>query len=523
MGFKNLEEFNHNVEVQKTVLGSMPVNNQKNLSVYKEKVAEIKEEYSAYKDQLFEEIKKRSSKYLKMEPNAKIKDLEKELLGFKDLRLFNPINTPYEKLGMDNIIYSLTHYYKIDLEEVNGHIKKLFEIFKMVGIELSEADFLYSPYAKIYMHELLADDDFERMKDVFEDVHWKCPDVILHIAMTFRILYYRHMKEFEAYLDNKRKEILDANLTYDDYVLKRDNISKELYFLKNYDTAAVINKFMNGELMLNDYSIVNVDKCLTRFLGDEKPENIKDMIGDFQNISYNLEEYENYLRFQYILEDAKKKYAERSGHLGNSEKVRKEIVALENELSGLREAIDTGSKKGFLFFKKKVDVDSSYVTLNEKMKELEAKCEEYDKEIIYEKMNESIIDTSSVYDVFNFALSFKSYLRNCIKESDENVSIDVVKRQVGDFEDFLNNPNINVIKNISFLGNDNIAYVIADHYKMVNINISTDNLDIDAIESYLKDLDIIIHNYYLDINGLDINFIINLFECKKIIDEEKAK
>jgi hypothetical protein len=58
---------------------------------------------------------------------------------------------------------------------------------------------------------------------------------------------------------------------------------------------------------------------------------------------------------------------------------------------------------------------------------------------------------------------------------------------------------------------------------MVNINISTDNLDIDAIESYLKDLDIIIHNYYLDINGLDINFIINLFECKKIIDEEKAK
>ena len=41
MSFKKIEEFEHEVDVQKTVLGSMPVNNQKNLSVYKEKVAEI--------------------------------------------------------------------------------------------------------------------------------------------------------------------------------------------------------------------------------------------------------------------------------------------------------------------------------------------------------------------------------------------------------------------------------------------------------------------------------------------------
>ena len=58
MSFKNIEEFEHEVDVQKTVLGSMPVNNQKNLSVYKEKVAEIKEEYSAYKEKLFNEIEK---------------------------------------------------------------------------------------------------------------------------------------------------------------------------------------------------------------------------------------------------------------------------------------------------------------------------------------------------------------------------------------------------------------------------------------------------------------------------------
>ncbi len=522
MAFKNMKDFEHDVEVHKTVLGSMPKNNQKNLQAYKEKVTEIKEEYSVYKDQLFDEIKKRSSKYLNMEPDAKIEEFKKDLLGFKDLRLFNPINTPYEKIGLDNIVYSLTHYYKIDLEEVNKLIKEVFTIFNTVGIGLTENDFAYSNHTKAYIHELLADDELERMKDIFEDLHWKCPDLILHIAMTFRILYYKHIKDFELYLNNKRKEILDANLSYDDYVLKRDNISRELYFLENYDMAAVINKFMTGELMLNDYSIVNVDKCLTRFVGDNKPENIKDMITDFQNIKYNLGEYKNYLRFNYILEDAKKKYAERSSHLGNAAKIVKEILGLEGELASLSESINTGSTKGFLFFKKKVDVDSIYVQLNEKMKELDAKCEEYDNEIIYDKMNEHLTDTSSIYDVFNFVLSFKSYLRNCIKNSDDNVSLDTVKRNVADFETFLNDPNINVIKNIAFLGNDDVAVVIADHYKMLNINVDSDSLDPDTIDAYMKDLDIIIHNYYLDASGLDINFIINLFECKKIIDEEKA-
>ena len=67
MGIKRMEDFTHDVQVHKDVLASMPINNQKNLKLYKAKVTELKEEYTAYKDQLYEEIKKRSSKYLNME------------------------------------------------------------------------------------------------------------------------------------------------------------------------------------------------------------------------------------------------------------------------------------------------------------------------------------------------------------------------------------------------------------------------------------------------------------------------
>ena len=56
MGIKKLDDFNHDVDVAKDVLTSMPINNAKNLALYKTKVSELEEEYSGYRDQLLKEI-----------------------------------------------------------------------------------------------------------------------------------------------------------------------------------------------------------------------------------------------------------------------------------------------------------------------------------------------------------------------------------------------------------------------------------------------------------------------------------
>ena len=83
MKIKKMEDFEHDVEVTKEVLSSMPINNQKNLKAYKDKVSGIKEEYIDLKEELYQEIKKRSNKYLNISPNEKIAVLEKELEGLK--------------------------------------------------------------------------------------------------------------------------------------------------------------------------------------------------------------------------------------------------------------------------------------------------------------------------------------------------------------------------------------------------------------------------------------------------------
>lgn len=519
MGIKRLDDFNHDVEVCKEVLSSMPINNAKNLALYKAKVEELKNEYGVYRDELYKEVKKRSSAYLNFKQSDRTELVKKELLDYKDLGLFNPINTPFEKMGFDTLLYSLTHYYKNDLSSVNSDIKEALGKFELAGIVLTENDFIYSNYARKYIKELLRDDNIERMKDVFEDLHWKCPDVISHIETSFRILFNKNIKLFEKYIEDKKKDIIVDNLTYEDYVLKRNNLSKELYELEHYEGNVLVDKFMEGELLLNDYSIVNVSRCYAKFLGDNcNVAKGKEKAIDFKNLLYNLEEYNNYLKYSYVLDDVKKKYADLAAHQGETSKLNKEINAIVDELTKLTSEINQGSTKGFLFFKKKIDIEKHYLAINEKVKELDAKYEEYDNALIYEKMSEYITDTSSIYDVFNFVFSFKGYLRACIKSKEEDVDINKVKRIVRDFEAFLTDPNLNILKNITFSVDSDLDVIIMDHYKLLEINLKRDELNFEGIASLTDALRVIVNNYYLENAGLSIELILNLFESKKLIE-----
>ena len=522
MGVKKLEDFNHDIEVAKEVLSSMPINNAKNLALYKNKVGELKQEFEGYRNQLFSEMKRRSEKYLNYKPSSRLELVRKELLDYKDIGLFNPMNSPFEKMGFDTLLYSLTHYYKNDLASVNSDIREALSKFETVGITLTEDDFVYSNYARKYIKEFLKNDDLERMKDIFEDLHWKCPDVISHIEASFRILFNKNIKVFEKYIDDKKKEIIQDNLTFDDYLLKKNNLTKELFELENFDIDVVINNFMNGDLLLNDYSIVNVSKCYSKFLGDNcDVSKGKEKIDDFKNLFFNLKEFKNYLKYSYVLDDVKAKYKEKDAHVGEAAKIIKEIDEIISELVRLTSEINEGSTKGFLFFKKKVDIDKHYLLVNEKIKELSEKYEEYDKALIYEKMNSYITDTSSIYDVFRFVLGFKGYLRSCIKGHEEDVDINKVKETVKDFEAFLSDPNVMILRNVIFSVDSDVAEIIMDHYKLLEINLNRDNLTIDGIDEMLNYLKIIIISSCLDKNDISIDFILDLFESKKLIEMYK--
>ncbi len=521
MAIKKLDDFKHDIEVERELLTSMPVNNAKNLVLYKNKVAELKEEYSAIQEQLYNEVKRRCQKYLTYTPAERTTYVKKELANYKEISLFSNMNTPFEKVGFDTLLYSLTHYYKNDLMAVNEDIKKALDKFRMAGVTLTENDFCYSNYAKRYIRELLSNDEYDKMKDIFEDIHWRCPDVISHIETTFRILFEKNIKKFEAYIEMRKHEILVDNLSYEDYMIRRGNLIKELDMLENYNEDVIINKFLDGTLVQNDYTTVSINKCYAKFLGDCDVEVAKSKSEDFINLKYSLNEYKNFLKYEFVLKDAREKYPERASHVGESAKIAKEITAIVDELARLSKEIEENKGKGFFIFRKKVDIEQNYLMINEKMRELAAKYKEYDKAVVFEKMNECITDTSTIYDIFYFAYSFKTYLRDCIKEHDENADIDGIKEMVKNFETFLLDPNLAMIKHLAFNVETDLSLVLLDHYNLLQIKLSGDDLTEDGIEELQKMLNIIINNYYIGKFGLTIDYIINLFEAKKIVDVKK--
>lgn len=521
MKIKKMEDFEHDVEVAKEVLSSMPINNQKNLKAYKEKVSSLKEEYIDIKEGLYQEIKKRSSKYLNIGKNEKIEVLEKELEGLKDLSLFNPLNTPFEKLEINNKLYRLNHFFKNDLDTVNGDIKYIIQLFNDVGVTLTANDFIYSYYAREYVKELLIDDSLDRMKYIFEELHWKCPDVIMHVSMNIRLLYNKYKNKFSEYIEKRKKEAFVDSLSYKDMIIKRDNILKELYELRHYDKSSIINGFMNSELILSDYTVVNVDKCYAKYFSESiSNAEKKNVIGDLKNLLANAQEYNNYLKYTFILDDAKKKYADRANHVGEVTTINKEIDTLSSELAKINSEINNGSSKGFWIFKKKVDVEKLFVDLNTKMRELHDKFDQYDNASVYEEMSKDLTDTSSIYDVFQFAISFKTYLRNCIKASKEESTIDVVKQLVKEFDEFISSNNVNVIKNSKFNYDTDLAEVITDHYQLLNIRITKESLDEGNLEALIKDLKIMVNSYYLEDMGLNIDLVNDLFESQKIVGRD---
>ncbi len=186
------EQYVNNINTHKEVLNALPKNNEKNIKAYKNKVSELLILYKQDLTSIIEEIDKRSKHYLSLGKDEKIDSINTELTSLLTmLSITNKYNSSYEKSGLDKILYQLGHYYTINLDLVNNNILKAIDIFKNVELNITAKDFNYSYYTKKYIKKLLSLDNQkdtynEELKQTFEDIYWKCPDIINHITINFK-------------------------------------------------------------------------------------------------------------------------------------------------------------------------------------------------------------------------------------------------------------------------------------------------------------------------------------------------
>ena len=529
-----LEKLNSQIEIDKEILSVLPKNNKKNVKAYQDKAEEIKQEYVSFLNDITAEIKRRAVKINSISPNSKIDELVTELKGLEKIKLLDSNKTSFEKMELDEMLYVLKRFYKNNLEQVNENILNCIEKFKIAGINLEDKDFNYSIYTKEYMDVFLeetkrGETNSGRVKETFEQIYWKCPDIILHIELNFRSLYLKYEKQITNYFENEEKRLIkDLDLNKKKAIEKYVSMKLKLKELTNKDTALILEKFKNGNDNIKDYELQAVQKNYKKLTGllpnDIEKDTLEEYNQNIEKLADSLMEYKNYLKFKFIYDEVVSIYNDKQKYKKLYNDKLKRIQKLEGKLFKGNKKIEKYSRhRGLLakiFGKSQNKLEKINIDANEQVKELKTVYRELEENKVKNIILEKLSDSSTIYDALILAASFYSFLVETIIKQYSDMSQEEISSLINDFREFMQFPNMTIINNIKIMDNKDIVLVIKDKYNLCNINIEKGDFSEDNIQSTITAAENISnYNYILNsrVSVDDIKFII---EANKILDKK---
>lgn len=486
----NLETLEKNINIIKENLKTLPQNTKADKMKYRSYVNEILDKYNSDKVHLAEEIQKRCSLLAGISANPDVKNLKEQIENFDVSCLLDDYKSSYEKLKLDIPLYDIEHFYKSDLEKVNEDIKYCVEIFKKASVK---CDFNYSIYVKEYMDTLMNNDS--TILDVFKKLYSECPDLITHLEVNIKSIYYKNIKVLDKYYEISRPKV---NLN--DY----HNLIKSSERLLNEDSYNIFDMFINDKLHVKDF----VDnKNLYEKYNFQSLECM-------YNLYHDLEEYQNYLKYRYIIDDIIEKYKDKDKSKGLYDAKLKEIMKVEKTLTKTNNLIVKLRKKKTLNEKLAKKLNLSVLQVNALILQLKGLYDELLDLRIGDKILKYLDDGSSLFDVLLLGSSFYDYMVDLMKKSNESVSVDIVKKEMLEVKKFLCGPYLNIVKNTNLNSEKDIAVVISDKYRLLNIPIEIEAIaDVDSINKIMNDLFIIIISESLkkvNYNISDVDFYIKV-------------
>ena len=496
------------IEQYKELLQVLPRTNIKNSREYKKKALVMKQEMQEQKELVLKEIKKRYLSII-IDENHEIETLKEHLnKSERNLLFLNPYNDSYEKTYLNEVLYDLKKFYKNDLSKVNNDIKVAIDKFNVVSVNLTEKDFRYGKEVETYMNVFfqLEDKNSDSIKEVFDKLYWKCPNLFEYINLCLRHLYSKNKKKFEKYCSDQVKEV-DLKNEEDHYKF----INADYLQQSSSDIKILQDKFLEGKLDIKEYEDSKVDKLKTSLLVKEDEND--DQMGNILKLSYSLYEYKNYLEFKEIIEKAKKIYEDK-----NNKSLTKSLVKSINKCE---KKITKANKKIRIrrfFFKERAKTDKFYAIINKNLLELKDFYRDYDdakfKEVIATKLN----DNSTLLDTLKIVCSYKIDFAKLLKEENEEITNQEITEKYKKLKEFVLYPNNNIISNTKIIDNRDIVMIVLDKYKMMNINLTKEQLEDNNIDSMISQVDKILINHYIKSSGQSYEKLSDACDLKKVLD-----
>lgn len=514
-----IEKIIENIEIRKEILATMPQNNEKNIMKKKEYIKNIKEEYNEYKIEILDIFLKRYNNYTNIKENSEIYNLNKRLKTIEDvIHILNDKQTSYEKMKIDKNIYKLEKFYKQNLDDINHQIVEILKKFENVGIRLEIKDFKYNTYVTEYMKSFFEeyenrDINSKAIRQKFEEIYWKCPDIIILIELNLRNIYFEKKNSIDKYYEKEKNEILkkwrktplEINKIYLD--LKQKKIEKELVDKKN-----IVNKFLNGTLEIKEFTEEKFRSNALRIL----PNNIVERVNEENQLSENvgkflnsLYEYKNYLEFKFLIEDIREHYKEKESNKKVFEEIRKEILVKEKKLA------KNNKNKFFSLLKVKKDTNNIQ---SQEIKEIEKLYKKLDLYNFYDKLASEITDNSTIQDVLEIAVNYYEYMISCIIKNIDGITQEEMDDKIYKLNCFLTNPYNNIINNLGFLETKDVALIIKDRYRLMDFTIEKENLEIENLEELIEITENIQTRININLAGIRIDELEEILKLKIILN-----
>ena len=485
--------------------------------------------YTSLQEKVLTELSIRYGNLLPQDSSNDYTTLKEDIATFQTIVKYNnKYNDVYEKLDFDKIVGNISDSDVSNLERVSSLIDRIFDLFRDASITLTLADFDYSMYTtafmEVYFNSRLTETFKDDMVQIFDKLYWECPLLLTHIKLCIRNLYTKYEKPLTEYYQKMMTDLLTAHNTTPETVFNTYNqLFHTLEERQHKDPYLLSVPFLNNTIYIDDYKEDSPQRkkhfdrfFLNRTFLDLSDEEKEDFLVEVENLKHVVVELNHYNKYKSFVKDLISRYKQKDTYKGIYQNKLKEIASLEKERAGIYSHYQQ-KETGFLFFKKKTNQSLLKVQMNELIKKLDALYIELDDAKVNEMIATKLDDASTINDGLEVVVSFYPYFKKlCAKLETDDTEIDYIQMYT-DLFSFVYDTNNTFIRKVKLLDDSDINTLIYEKYKLLNINITKEDLEegLESLEESIDYINLLNHIDHSSISRETIKFLVEYQKLKK--------
>ena len=539
-----LKFIEEDIAAKKTLLSTMPTKTKTNIKKYNEKIDLFSTNYNEYKKLVKTYLVVKSKSFDIDIPKKNAEDLTDEIHRLEHIRfLLNPTNTFFEKMGFDNLLFDIKNYSDFNFEAMNEIINEFINKFELVGVNLSHDDFNYTYYVREYMLSFLEirnmnTKDYNSLSKSFEKIYWENPEIIEHVELSFRKLIKKYRKKFETYITNLQKETMWKNnvASYKESTEKLKVAYAELERANKENISDIINLAKRGKIDITNFfkdnkvRELNYKSLMIETLDFNDSEANERFHKGIEKLRTNIEEYQKLCKFIPVFTEFKTAYGNdivESGKNTSKGGTSNKLKVIEAKINDRESRLEKINKKTIIqefgFFKRNKNISNKQQKVDSIVlaKELYNLYKVYDEERFKEKILTTVNNFVTIPELLHLYYSYDFFKKKVIKKVFKLSSYDDILKYSEEFDLFSMNPNNVIINGVSVFEENTISKIIINKYRLDNINISEESLEVDNLNTLLNQIQFILRANEIERSETTVEKIWFMVEVEKIIELEK--